>query len=105
MKSNHLPKKSNHLPKKIKKESRKAEQPEPKWFEKQITSDQFEIKQGKNGKFYSRHKEWKNNIWIGPYDSKEAVDKVINSYVSVTKKPFGEREPLKNVRSFIGEVV
>lgn len=99
MKLNHLPKKN----KQRKQKSRTAR--EPKWFEKQITSDQFEIKQGKNGKFYSRHKEWKSTIWIGPYDSKEAVNKVINSYVSVTKKPFGERESLKNVRSFIGEVV
>jgi hypothetical protein len=86
-----------HLPKKRIKEK--------KWFEKQITPEQFEIKQDKKGKFYAQHNEWKKTIWIGPYETNEELSKVIASYVSTSKKPFGERKPLKNVHSFIGEVI
>ena len=83
----------NHLPKKIKKED--------KWFEKQITKEQFETKVSKDGKFYGHHVEWKKTIWIGPYDTEDELMKVINSYVSITKKPFGQRKSLKNVHSVI----
>lgn len=85
----------NHLPKKKKKE--------PKWFEGNITSDCFTIKKDNKGKFYGHHKAWKSNIWIGPYDSEEELNKVIASYVTITKKPFGQRKELKNVHSIIIE--
>lgn len=84
----HLPKKRNT---------------EPKWFEKQIFQEDFEIKQDKNGKYYAKHKEWKKNIWIGPYETNDDVEKVIASYVSISKKPFGNRKELKNVHSIIVE--
>ena len=84
-----------HLPKKRKQE--------PKWFEKQITADQFEIKKDKNKKFYGHHEAWKNNVWIGPYDTEEELNKVIASYASITKKPFGQRKEIKNVHSVIME--
>lgn len=82
-----------HLPKK--------RQVEPKWFQKQITADQFEIKQNKDGKYFAHHEEWKKTIWIGPYDTEEEINKVIDSYVSVTKRPFGKRKELKNVHSIL----
>ena len=91
---------SKHLPKKRKKEEKPVEL---KWFQKQITEDCFEIKQDKKGKFYAHHNEWKERIWIGPYGLKEDIDKVIASYVSVTKKPFGSRKELKNVHSILIE--
>lgn len=76
---------------------------EPKWFEIQIVPDDFTVKQDKQGKYYAQHKKWKKNIWIGPYKAKEELDKVIASYVSVTKKPFGSRKELKNVHSILIE--
>ena len=85
-----------HMPKK--------RQIEQKWFQKQIAADQFEIKQNKDGKYFAHHEAWKKTIWIGPYDTEEELTKVIASYVSVTKKPFGKRKELKNVHSIIMEL-
>lgn len=76
---------------------------EPKWFQKQITVEQFEIKKNKKEKYFAHHEAWKKTIWIGPYDTEEDTLKVIDSYVSTTKKPFGQRKQLKNVHSIIIE--
>ncbi len=86
-------KSTKHLPKK--------RQKEPKWFQKQISAEDFVVKTGKNGKIYGHHKEWKNAVWIGPYETEEEINKVIASYVSVTKKPFGQRKEIKNIHSII----
>lgn len=86
---------NSHLPKK-----RLQKQ---KWFEGQITSEQFEIRKDKKEKFYGHHEAWKSTIWIGPYDTEEELNKVIASYVSTTKKPFGQRKEIKNVHSVIIE--
>ena len=83
----------NHLPKK--------RLTKPKWFETQITSEQFETQKDKKGKLYGHHKAWKNNIWIGPYDTEEELNKVISSYESASKKPFGKRKEIKNLHSVI----
>ena len=72
-----------------------------KWYQKQITADQFTSRKGKDGKIYGHHEEWKKNIWIGPYDSVEDLNKVIASYVSTTKKPLGQRKEIKNLHSVI----
>lgn len=72
-----------------------------KWFEGQITPEQFETRKDKKGKFYGHHEAWKSTIWIGPYDTEEELNKVIASYVSTTKKPFGKRKEIKNVHSVI----
>lgn len=85
----------SHLPKK--------RQTKPKWFETQITTEQFETRKDKKGKFYGHHEAWKNNTWIGPYDNEDELNKVIASYVSVSKKPFGKRKELKNVHSIVIE--
>jgi len=91
-----MEKKANHLPKKI------GRTPKiPKWYEKPISKDDFVSMTDKNGKVYGRHKEWKKTIWIGPYDTDEELSKVIASYVSVTKKPFGNRKEIKNIHSII----
>jgi hypothetical protein len=84
---------NEHLPKK--------RVQKPKWFEGKIEKEQFKIKTDKNGKFYGQHEAWKKTIWIGPYDTEEEINKVIDSYVSVTKRPFGKRNSLKNVHSII----
>lgn len=84
---------NSHLPKKRQKKN--------KWFEGQITIDQFETRNDKKGKFYGHHEAWKSTIWIGPYDTEEELNKVIASYASTTKKPFGQRKEIKNVHSII----
>lgn len=76
---------------------------EPKWYQKVITPDQFEIKQNNIGLFFAHHHAWKKTVWIGPYETEEEISKVIASYATVTKKPFGKRKELKNVHSIIIE--
>ncbi len=82
-----------HLPKKRQKEL--------KWYQKQISKEQFEIKKDKSNKYFAHHAAWKSTTWIGPYDTEEEVNAVIASYESTTKKPFGKRKALKNVHSII----
>ena len=59
---------------------------EPKWFQKPISIDCFEIKESKNGKFYAQHKEWKKNIYIGGYDTKDELNKVLEDYCKNSKR-------------------
>lgn len=51
------------------------------WYKRPIERTAFISRKAKDGKHYVRHKEWADNIWIGPYSSIEEVDDVINSYV------------------------
>ena len=87
-----------HLPKKRVKEQKPVEL---EWYQKQIESTDFVLKKDKNGKSYAHHIAWKSHIWIGPYDTEEELSKVISSYVSITKKPFGKRKEIKNIHSVI----
>lgn len=82
-----------HLPKKLPKK-------EP-WYKKTLNADDFIIKHDKDNNFYARHTEWKNTTWIGPYGSKEELEKVLKSYINNTKKPYGERKEVKNLHSAI----
>ena len=58
------------------------------------------IKKEVDGNFYAQHKEWKKNIWIGPYRTEKELDKVINSYVIETKKDILHRD-IKNIHSVL----
>lgn len=71
-----------------------------KWWENLSKSD-F-IKKEHDGRFYARHKSWKNNIWIGAYSSEKEVDSVINSYIREIKKPPMYRN-IKNVHSICSD--
>lgn len=82
-----------HLPRKLPKK-------EP-WYKKTLTPDDFIIKHDENNNFYARHVEWKNTIWIGPYASKEELEKVLKTYINSTKKPYGARKNVKNLHSTI----
>jgi hypothetical protein len=94
--------KERHQPTKIE-GLKKSKKPEPKWFEKSMEDGAFEEREGKDGKIYGRYNEWKDTIWIGPYKTSEELDKVIQSYLKETKKPFGKRKEIKNVHSIIIE--
>lgn len=58
------------------------------------------IKKESDGNFYAQHKEWKKNIWIGPYSTEKELDNVINSYVTETKKDILHRD-IKNIHSVL----
>lgn len=68
-----------------------------KWYN--IQKSDF-IKKEVKGNFYGQHKEWKKNIWIGPYSTEKELDKVINSYVTETKKDILHRN-IKNIHSIL----
>ena len=88
-----------HQPKKI--TGAKLIKKEPRWFEKEITLDCFIKKTDKKGKHYAQHKEWKNNAWIGAYDTDEELDKVLKDYIKNSKRPAMERKEVKNLHSVI----
>ena len=73
----------------------------PKWFEIPIKKSDFIIKEHEN-KFYAKHNKWKNNIWIGAYDSEKELNDVINSYVKETKKKPMDRN-IKGIKSILIE--
>ena len=73
----------------------------PKWFEIPIKKSDFIIKEHEN-KFYAKHNKWKNNIWIGAYDSEKELNDVINSYVKETKKKPIDRN-IKGIKTILIE--
>lgn len=72
-----------------------------KWFELPIQKSDFKTKTI-DKQHYAQHKEWNKRVWIGPYDSKKELDKVILLYVDEMKKNVLERN-LYNVHSVIIE--
>ena len=88
-----------HLPRKIK--DAKKPKVEKKWFEKEITADCFIKRSDKKGKYYAQHKEWKQNIWIGAYDTEKELDKVLKDYITSSKKPPMARLIVKNLHSIL----
>lgn len=51
------------------------------WYKRPIERDAFTFKKAHNGKYYVRHNEWCEKIWIGPYSTIKDVDNIIKSYV------------------------
>lgn len=74
---------------------------EKKWWELPISKDDFKIKKYED-KFYAHHKDWKDCVWIGPYESKKDINEVIKSYEIESNKPMMGRK-LINVHSIIIE--
>lgn len=56
------------------------------WYRRPIEKDAFITRTSKNGKIYAHHREWAENIWIGPYASKKDVENVIDAYVKESLK-------------------
>lgn len=71
-----------------------------KWYQKPILREDFIIKKY-NGKFYTKHKEWGNNIWIGAYDNIEIVNDIISSYIENSKKPILKRKLDNRIHSIL----
>lgn len=72
---------------------------EKKWFQKPMVKDKFFVKEH-NNKWYARYEDWKENIWIGAYDSEKELLDVIKSYIKETKKPPIDRN-IKNIHSIL----
>lgn len=87
-----------HLPKKITSKV-KVQQ----WYEQPITMDCFEVKVGNDKMYYARHLQWKEKIYIGPYETKEDVEKVLSDYIKNAKKDRMKRREVKNLHSAIIE--
>lgn len=62
------------------------------WYKKPIERNAFISREGKDGKHYARHKEWSKEIWVGPYNTIQEVDELIDSYVRES-----EKEPLNRI--------
>ena len=73
------------------------------WYKRPIEREAFSYKEAKNGKLYLRHREWSNKTWIGPYDTKQDINSVINSYVLESLKAPLDRKKNSNVHSVIIE--
>ena len=51
------------------------------WYKRPIERSAFISRKAKDGKYYVRHNEWAEKIWIGPYNTIGDVDKIIDSYI------------------------
>lgn len=74
-----------------------------KWYEKPIFKEDFITKEY-NGKFYTKHKEWANNVWIGAYDNIEIVNEIILSYVKNSKKSILKRKLDDRIHSILIDI-
>ena len=83
-------------------EPKKEIKKELKWFEKPMTKDKFTIKEH-NGSYYAQYEGWKENVWIGAYETEKDVEDVIKMYVKETKKNPIDRN-IKNVHSVILDI-
>jgi hypothetical protein len=83
-------------------EPKKEIKKEFKWFEKPMTKDKFTIKKH-NGAYYAQYEGWKENVWIGAYETEKDVEDVIKMYVKETKKNPINRN-IKNVHSVILDI-
>lgn len=70
------------------------------WYKRPIEYSAFTTRKAKNGKYYARHKEWSTHIWIGPYNTQEDVNRIINSYVvKSAEKPLNKITPNEEIHS------
>ena len=72
----------------------------PKWWELQLKIDDF-IFLERDNLYYARHKEWKETILIGPYESRDELNKVMAAYVKETKKDRLQRKIPKNLKTLV----
>ena len=52
------------------------------WYKRPIEREAFISKKAKDGKYYVRHIEWSDKIWIGPYHTNKDAEEIIDSYVT-----------------------
>lgn len=72
----------------------------PKWWELPLKMDDFVFLE-REGLYYARHKEWKETILIGPYESRYDLGKVMTAYAKETKKNRFYRKIPKNFKTLV----
>lgn len=73
------------------------------WYKRPIERKAFSYRKGKDNKLYVRHNEWSKHTWIGPYNTKNDVDRIIDSYVSESLKAPLDRKVNYKIHSVIVE--
>lgn len=73
------------------------------WYKRPIEREAFSIKESKDGKFYAQHNEWSKRVWIGPYQSEDAVNKIIDSYVMESLKGSLDKKLPNSIHSVLIE--
>ena len=71
------------------------------WYQKPIMREDFVTKIGRDKKLYVHHKEWKENIFIGPYNNTHEITDVISSYVMMSLKTTLDKAPVDNIHSIV----
>jgi hypothetical protein len=71
------------------------------WYRRPLDKSEFRYKLAKNGRYYVRHKEWGNTVWIGPYTTVDAVEKIIESYVVESLKDNLDKKTDSSIHSVI----
>ena len=84
---------------------RKRGIPEPKWFEKEMTDADFDILTDGDGKFFLRHKAWKEHVMAGPYDDKGKVLEIIKEYIKNSKRKPTKKKPIPDLHSYLADDV
>ena len=69
------------------------------WYKRPLDRTEFVFRLAKNGKYYIKHKEWANGIWIGPYTSVVDVENIITSYLVESLKQPLDRKVNSNIHS------
>lgn len=71
------------------------------WYKRPIERTAFTIKKAKDGKFYAQHNEWAKRVWIGPYQSEDATNSIIDSYVMESLKGSLDKKLSSSIHSVI----
>ena len=56
------------------------------WYKRPLEKGEFKYRLAKNGKYYIRHNEWSEVVWIGPYNNPSEVESIVNSYIEESLK-------------------
>lgn len=71
------------------------------WYRRPLDKSEFSHKLAKNGRYYVRHKEWSESVWIGPYRNIEDVKAVVDSYMVESLKNNLEKKCDSSIHSVI----
>lgn len=74
-----------------------------KWFEKPMSADMFTIKKHMD-RYYARHNEWGERVWIGPYEKRSDVTAIIKEYVNNSVLKPLERKEISNLHSVLIDI-
>lgn len=90
------------LRKRVVKEPQKPQLIVP-WYKRPLEREEFSYRQGNDGKFYVRHKEWSKRTWIGGYNTVKEVSNIVDSYVRESLKEPLDRKTNSNIHSITVE--